>query len=145
MLRLLLAALVASNLLFFGYTGGWFDGVLGLRSLGDREPERLARQVRPESVRILSAGASASATAGCYEAGPFAGDDAVAAESVLKATLPADSWTDEPSQGPAVAGPAVSHVYRVPSADAALATRLAALRLAPPGRGFTPCAKPPAR
>jgi len=138
MLRLLLAALVAANLLFFGYTRSWFDGVLGLHSLGDREPERLARQVRPESVRILSAGASASAAAGCYEAGPFAGDDATAAESVLKAALPAGSWTDEP-------GAAVSHVYRVASADAVLAARLAGLRLGPPGRGFTPCAKPPAR
>ena len=145
MLRLLLAALVAANLLFFGYTSGWFDGVLGLHSLGDREPERLARQVRPESVRILSAGASASATAGCYEAGPFAGDDATAAESALKATLAVGSWTDEAGQSPATTGPATSHVYRVASADAALAARLAGLRLGPPGRGFTPCAKPPAR
>ena len=145
MLRLLLAALVAANLLFFGYTSGWFDGVLGLHSLGDREPERLARQVRPESVRILSAGASASAAAGCYEAGPFAGDDATAAESVLKAALPVGSWTDEAGQSPASTGPATSHVYRVASADAALAARLAGLRLGPPGRGFTPCAKPPAR
>lgn len=145
MLRLLLAALVAANLLFFGYTSGWFDGVLGLHSLGDREPERLARQVRPESVRILSAGASASAAAGCYEAGPFTGDDATAAESALKATLAVGSWTDEAGQSPATTGPATSHVYRVASADAALAARLAGLRLGSLAGGFTPCAKPPAR
>ena len=140
-----MAALVAANLLFFGYTRGWFDGVLGLHSLGDREPERLARQVRPESVRILSAGAPASAATGCYEAGPFAGDEAAAAEAVLKAALPADSWTDEPGAATTAAAPAVSHVYRVASADAALAVRLAGLRLGPTGRGFTPCARPPAR
>ena len=37
MLRALLAALIVANLLFFAFTRGWFDGVLGLQSLGERD------------------------------------------------------------------------------------------------------------
>ena len=40
-LRALLAVLVVANVLFFAFTRGSLDGFLGLRSLGDREPERL--------------------------------------------------------------------------------------------------------
>lgn len=51
-MRALLAALIVANVLFFAYSRGWLDS-FGLRSLGDREPERLDRQVRPETIRIL--------------------------------------------------------------------------------------------
>ena len=48
MLRSVLLALLVANLLFFGFTHGWFDGLLGVQSRGDREPERIASQVRPD-------------------------------------------------------------------------------------------------
>jgi hypothetical protein len=53
MLRWLVLALVAANLIFFVWTQGWLDEVTGLRARGDSEPARLNRQVRPESVIIL--------------------------------------------------------------------------------------------
>ena len=46
MLRALIAALLLANLAFFAWTQGWLDSVVGVRSIGDREPERLLRQDR---------------------------------------------------------------------------------------------------
>ena len=61
MLRALLALLIVANLLFFAFSRGALDGLLGLRALGDREPERLANQVRPQTIRLLPIGGAASA------------------------------------------------------------------------------------
>lgn len=60
MLRALIVALLLANLVFFCWTRGWLDGVTGARATGDREPERLQHQFRPESVRILPAGAASA-------------------------------------------------------------------------------------
>ena len=143
MLRAALAVLLAANLLFFGYTRGAFDGLLGLHSLGDREPERLARQVRPDSVRILSAGPGASGPLACFEAGPFAAYEAIAAESALNAALPAGTWTDERTEASGTTGPVVMHTYRVAAADSALAARLAGVKFEAPGKTFAACTRGP--
>ena len=55
-------ALVAANLLFFVFTRGWLDGIAGINSLGDREPGRLALQVRPETIRLLPMPPASSAS-----------------------------------------------------------------------------------
>lgn len=97
MLRLVLLALILANLGFYAWTQGWLDGVVGVRAIGDREPERLARQVRPETVVILppesassaSTNAAANAAPACLEAGPFSPVELVAAISSLKQALPA--------------------------------------------------------
>lgn len=115
MLKRLVALLLLANLGFFAWTQGWLDSVVGVRPTGDREPERLARQVRPESVTILSpaalraaeaAAAAASAASGtaspstnlsCLEAGPFATGASVSAIAALQQAqppLPAGSWAD---------------------------------------------------
>jgi hypothetical protein len=97
-LRALVLLLLVANLAFFAWTRGWLDGVTGLPAHGDREPERLARQVQPQSVRILppkeaaSAMAAAPAAAVCLEAGPFSPAEADAAEALLQAALPAGGW-----------------------------------------------------
>ncbi|MEP6739490.1 MAG: hypothetical protein ABJA61_03875 [Caldimonas sp.] len=144
MLRAFLAALIVANLLFFAFTRGWLDGVTGLHALGDREPERLGRQVHPESIVLLPVGAAASAQAEattCYEAGPFGVAESTAIEAVLKTNLPAGAWSDNRSESQGVAGILVTHTYRVTSANAALAARLASLKLDASGRGFSPCVK----
>ncbi len=143
MLRALLAALVVANLAFFAFTRGAFDG-FGARSLGDREPERLAHQVRPQSIRLLPATASASAIAEsptCFESPVFGAAESAAAEAVLFANLPVGAWTDV--RGERVTGTRTepTHLYRIASADAALATRLQSLKLDATGRGFSACAK----
>lgn len=100
MLRLLLLALILANLGFYSWTQGWLDGMVGARAIGDREPERLARQVRPETVQILppeGAASNLSGTTACLEAGPFNATELAAANAALKLALPnaADgSWAE---------------------------------------------------
>jgi hypothetical protein len=143
-LRALLAALIVANLIFFAFTRGALDGFLGLRALGDREPERLANQVRPETIRLLPMSAAASAPTevrSCFETPAFGAAEASAIEAILTLNLPSGAWTDTRGERPLGARTEVTHSYRVASADAALAARLAALKLDPAGRGFSPCAK----
>jgi hypothetical protein len=121
--------LLIANLLFFAWTQGWLDGITGMRSQGDREPERLTRQVRPESVRILAPsetipassstqdGAAAEPIA-CLEAGPFATGASVSAIAALQAAqpaVPAGSWTDVKIERP---GSWMLYMGRYPNRDA---------------------------
>ena len=110
--RALIVLLLLANLAFFAWTQGWLDGVVGVRSTGDREPERLLRQVRPELIRILPPGASAAsasatglvttsaAAAACLEAGPFGDAELPAAQAVMQAALPAGSWVTLSTESP---------------------------------------------
>lgn len=122
--------LLIANLLFFAWTQGWLDGITGMRSQGDREPERLARQVRPESVRILSPSEaipspSSSSTPeavaeplACLEAGPFATGASVSAIAALQTAqpaIPAGSWTDVKVERP---GSWMLYMGRYPNRDA---------------------------
>ncbi len=121
MLKALVLLLALANGVFFAWTQGWIDGPTGVRARGDREPERLGQQVRPELVQILLAPpasvgpASAAAAAAnispaptaaaapasmpaapaplaCLEAGPFSGAEVAPAEAVLRSALPDGSW-----------------------------------------------------
>ena len=90
MLRALIVALILANAAFFAWTQGWLDNAVGVRATGDREPERLLRQVRPETIRILppNGSADASAPGACLEAGPFAAAEVAAVEGALRSALP---------------------------------------------------------
>jgi len=104
MLRAVVIALVLANAAFFAWTQGWLDNVVGVRSIGDREPERLLRQIRPETIRIIPTPTVVAAPPpACLEAGPFAPAEIAAAEAALRAALPnatAGTWvslkTDQP-------------------------------------------------
>ena len=111
MLRALIAALLLANIAFFVWSQGWLDGYTSVRSTGDREPERLQRQVRPELIRILPAsagagpgappaGLAATSTVACREAGPFSDAEIGPAQAAAQAALPVESWvvvrTDQP-------------------------------------------------
>lgn len=113
MLRALVAALLLANLAFFAWSQGWLDATLGTHSMGDREPERLTRQVRPELISILPAGAAASdATAGtpsaaasplaCLEAGPFTDSEAAVAQTAAQAALTGATIRNVRSERPGV-------------------------------------------
>jgi hypothetical protein len=98
MLRAVVVALVLANVLFFGWTRGWFEPWWPLPQHGERESERLAAQVRPEAIVLLSpkaasaavsAARAASMAAGegerCLEAGPFSVEaEVVAVEQALQ-------------------------------------------------------------
>lgn len=106
MLRLVLLALILANLGFYSWTQGWLDGVVGARAIGDREPERLTRQVRPETVVILPPEAAASRVSVapvCLEAGPFGATELAAANAALKQALPSaadGSWAEVKTDTP---------------------------------------------
>lgn len=113
MLRLLVAALLVANLLFWAWHYPPVAQALGLSGVeAGREPERLQRQVNPQAIRLLKPGASApraasapeaadspaaaaSAAALCLEAGPLSESAANAATRELaQAGVPAGAWAD---------------------------------------------------
>ena len=82
--------LALANLGFYVWTQGWIDNVVGVRARGDREPERLLHQVRPEIVVILPASIASAPAAplACLEAGPFNLAEVSGAEAVLQNATP---------------------------------------------------------
>lgn len=104
MLRAVVIALVLANAAFFAWTQGWLDTVVGVRSIGDREPERVLRQIRPETIRIVANPTlAAAAPPVCLEAGPFAAAEIAAAEAALRVALPnatAGTWGSLKSEQP---------------------------------------------
>jgi hypothetical protein len=105
MLRTLVVLLLLANLLFFAWSQGALSPALPPPHHGDREPGRLALQVRPESVQLLgpAAAGDAMAAAGvCVEAGPFDEAGARAAEAALAAAgVPSAAWARRSQQPPA--------------------------------------------
>jgi hypothetical protein len=109
MLRVLVAALVLANLLFFGWARGWFAPAWPAPRHAEREPERLSAQVRADVLRVVPPKAASAAVAAaraaavvCMEAGPFsttgpaADADMAAAETALApAALAEGSWARE--------------------------------------------------
>lgn len=110
MLRLLVVVLLLANLAFYAWTQGMLDNVIGVRAQGDREPDRLARQVRPETIRVLPAASAVTIVATaptettpvCLEAGPYTPAQIGAAEGVLQTVLPAGSWASLKTESPGV-------------------------------------------
>jgi len=104
MLRALVVLLVAANLLFFAWSRGWLSPLLPPPHQGEREPERLAAQIKPETVRIQTPQAASAAAAAiqCLEAGPFSDADVGIAEAaLLGAGVSASSWVRDQVQQPA--------------------------------------------
>lgn len=90
--------LALANLGFYVWSQGWVDNVVGVRARGDREPERLLHQVRPEIVVVLPANTASAppASLACLEAGPFNLAEVSAAEVALRTAappLPDGRWT----------------------------------------------------
>ena len=125
MLRMLVLALALANAGYYAWTEGWLDTFIGTRANAEREPERLTRQVQPESVQILPSSAAnlgaAPATAAapspapaaasaatateplaCLEAGPFSTAELAAATSAAQTALPSGAWTDVKTEKPGV-------------------------------------------
>jgi hypothetical protein len=111
MLRALLLLLLIANALFFAWSRGALAPGWPPPGRGDREPARLAAQLRPESVVVVpmakaasAARASASAAAArpvCLEAGPLSDADIGPAVAALNdAGLPEGSWQREQIERP---------------------------------------------
>lgn len=111
MARRLVLLLVLANAGYWGWSQGWLSG-LGLGPALPNEPERVARQLRPEAVQLTvsrpanppasgaATAASTPAVTTCLQAGPL---DPAQAEAVRKAlaALPGEAWRLMPMAEPA--------------------------------------------
>ncbi len=100
MLRLIVLLLLLAN----GFYWLWSEGSLrgfGYGPAPQREPQRLAQQIEPEAVRVLSSTDIARVEAEvradmapkqCLEVGPLSADQAAALRGLLEAEWPAGSW-----------------------------------------------------
>ncbi|MEO5659560.1 MAG: SPOR domain-containing protein [Polaromonas sp.] len=106
MLRALVLALLLANAAYFA----WGQGLLaayGFAPARQSEPERLAQQIRPETMQLDVPGApgapppsrpaAASSTAQCLQVGAFTERQARALRPRLQSSLPPDSWSFESS------------------------------------------------
>lgn len=143
-MRALLALLLLANLGFFALSQGWLEPFAALPVRHEREPQRLAAQVEPDSVRVLDAQsasalpARAPAAGVCLQAGPFSAAQIGAAEAALASLgLPAATWQRlrlaSDSAGVEQFG------LRIDAADAGLSERLNRLPPSWPGGAFRPC------
>ena len=106
MLRALIVLLLVLNALFFGWSRGWLDSVTGVKASGDREPERVARQLHPERIQLLGPQAVAALQKRtCLElASPPDSDAALQAAqaALVRGGLPATAITTASSEQPGV-------------------------------------------
>lgn len=98
MLRLITLLLLLIN----GIYWLWSDGSLpGFASDQQTEPERLKQQIKPQSLRLLTAQElqqleatpAAAKTTACLQAGPFSEAQSLQLRPLLSSALPSDSWT----------------------------------------------------
>ena len=114
-LRLAVLLLLLLNLSYFFWSEGMLRGA-GLGPTVQTEPQRLARQIKPDAVQLrkpevampdsaASAPSASASTAGpageCLEAGPFDEAQSVALRRATSDVLPASAWALVPTLTPA--------------------------------------------
>lgn len=109
MLRVLLLVLILANGLYFAWTQGLLRAY-GFAPTQQSEPQRMAQQVKPEALRVLTPAdfkaleeqaKAAQAPKECLVAGPFTETQAQALGHALEASLPSGAWKMEPAEIPA--------------------------------------------
>lgn len=120
MLRPIVLLLLLLNLGFLTWSQGWIEQLVGQAVIAGREPERLKRQVAPDSIKVVPASVSALAAAQapgvCLESPLLADDEALrAAKAALERVgVAAGFYTDQRTDVPGVWGVAT---IRMPNAD----------------------------
>lgn len=142
-MRTLVGLLLLANLGFLALASGWLQPYIGLSTQHEREPQRLAAQVQPESVRVRAVGAAAAdgatPAASCLQAGPFSLEqiEALEAELALAMRTPVP-WQRQPAEP---AGDARGPMFwlRAEQPDAALRQQLQQWLAATPGASLGAC------
>jgi hypothetical protein len=127
MLRGLLLVLLLANLAFFVWSQGGFGNTGGIAAGGEREPDRLARQVNPEAVQLLRPPVAASRPALQASAASAAASGANAIEA---ASAPSGT-ASEAASSPALGEASASASAAVPASAASVASTGSALVAAP--------------
>lgn len=135
MLRLLALVLLLANAGYFAWTHGLLADY-GFAPAAQAEPQRLAQQIRPEAMQLLTAAdarqienapaptAAAQPASECLQAGLFTPEQSTALRTGLESTLPVGSWTLESGVEP---GRWIVYMGKYTSEDA-LAKKRAELR-----------------
>jgi hypothetical protein len=135
MLRLLALALLLANAGYFAWTHGLLADY-GYAPAAQAEPQRLAQQIRPQAMQLLTAAdarqlesaatpaAAAPPAPECLQAGIFSPEQSTALRTGLESSLPVGSWTLESSVEP---GRWIVYMGKYTSEDA-LAKKRAELR-----------------
>ena len=135
MLRLLALVLLLANAGYFAWTHGLLADY-GYAPAAQAEPQRLAQQLRPEAMQLLTAAdarqlenapaptAAAQPAPECLQAGLFTPEQSTALRTGLESTLPIGSWTLESGVEP---GRWIVYMGKYTSEDA-LAKKRAELR-----------------
>jgi len=112
MLRLLVLALLLANAGYFAWTHGLLADY-GLAPAAQAEPQRMAQQIRPEAMKLLTVTEARQlesepaptpapqAAPECLQAGLFNPEQSTALRAGLESSLPIGSWTLESSVEPA--------------------------------------------
>lgn len=111
MLRLLALVLLLANAGYFAWTHGLLADY-GYAPAAQAEPQRLAQQIRPEAMQLLTAAdarqienapaptAAAPPAPECLQAGLFTPEQSTALRTGLESSLPVGSWSLESSVEP---------------------------------------------
>lgn len=106
MLRLLVLLLILANGAYFAWTSGALRAY-GFAPQQQSEPQRLAQQLKPETIKLLSGEEFKQVEAQrqaelapkeCFQAGPFTDAQWSALRPTLEEALPADAWQQDKVQ-----------------------------------------------
>jgi hypothetical protein len=144
-MRTLVGLLLLANLGFLALASGWLQPYVGLSTQHEREPQRLATQVHPESVRVRAVGVAAAngatSAASCLQAGPFSLEQIETLEAELSPAMPTPAtWQRQPAE-PAGDARMAMFWLRVEQPDAALRQQLQQWLAATPGASLGACAE----
>lgn len=106
MLRALIIVLALANLGYYAWSQGWLALLLGRPGQGEREPERVARQVRPEAVTVLRGNDARSAMADAAQRARAVAAEAASAASASDASAPSTPVLPADALPPPGAAPA---------------------------------------
>ncbi len=138
MLRLLVLTLLLANVAYYAWSEGMLRS-MGLAPVQQRESHRLAQQLQPEALRLLSPAelkkveALAQADLApkvCLQAGPFSTEQAAALGKALASSLADGTWRMDPVTIPARW---IIYMGKFPSPEALVKKRgeLAAMQITP--------------
>ncbi|MDD2844299.1 MAG: hypothetical protein PHT57_05035 [Rhodoferax sp.] len=139
MARTFVWLLLLLNALYWSWAQGWLLPY-GFGPLSQREPQRLAQQILPQAITLVSEAearrnpvAATPEEAPCLQTGPLEAAQVGALRPYLETAWPADSWVF-------TAAPGVR--LRLPAVDAALQARLPELTTVLPAVVFEACPAP---
>ena len=137
MWRTFALVLLLLNAVYWAWGEGWLLPY-GFGPAQQREPQRLAQQIRPEAITVLRAAegllpplAVVPEPTVCLQSGPLSPAQADALRALLEASWPPESWQllaiQDGQASPAQASQAIEPSWRLrlPAADQALQARLA--------------------